>query len=245
MIAWAMLIYSPFPINSACLRRSSWNFSLTIRYREKVGLLLETLKTVLKRPNPQFNHTTAALLLLPGNRGNPPRAICCLFVHLLINMPWLGESTYFPAGKRGFGKLHVAAIGRNPHSAGEVLTGSQLSPFTVLLSYLPRWRDGVWQVWDSSWKVTSRISLISSPFIFVLWLWCKGAAVSRTQLAAVPSTEFFEAGCCSQGFPTLFFPSCPDLKSSSENSHLIDEKKLCGLEAVFLDTWDQKGPLEL
>lgn len=118
MIAWAMLIYSPFPINSACLRRSSWNFSLTIRYREKVGLLLETLKTVLKRPNPQFNHTTAALLLLPGNRGNPPRAICCLFVHLLINMPWLGESTYFPAGKRGFGKLHVAAIGRNPPLCG-------------------------------------------------------------------------------------------------------------------------------
>lgn len=29
-------------------------------------------------------------------------------------MPWLGRAHTSPAGKRGFGKLHVAAIGRNP-----------------------------------------------------------------------------------------------------------------------------------
>lgn len=39
------------------------------------------------------------------------------------------------------------------------------------------------------WEITSRIFLISSPFLFVLWLRCKGAACSRTRLAAVPSTQ--------------------------------------------------------
>lgn len=77
----------------------SWKKQFRFQFNHQIGterkFLLQTSKTVLKRLNPPFNHTTAAVLLLPGNRENPPRAICCLFVHL-INMPRLGESTHFP-----------------------------------------------------------------------------------------------------------------------------------------------------
>ena len=185
MVAWARLIYSPFP-ESPSWKKS--NFNLTIGDRQKVGFLLKTLKTALKRPNPQFNHTTAALLLLPGTRENPPRAICCLFVRLLINMPWLGESTHFACRQAWVWEVASSSNeGEIPNSVGEVPSGTQLKPCAALLSYLPRWRDWVWLACESSWEVTLRISLISSPFIFVLWLCCEGAG-SRTHLAVVPST---------------------------------------------------------
>ena len=206
------------------------NFSLTIRDRQKVGFLLKTLKTILKSPNPQFNHTTAALLLLPGNRENSPRAICCLFVHLQVNMPWLGESTHFP--RRQAWVWEVASRSNEeeiPHSVGEVPAGTQLNPSAALLSYLLRWRDWVWLVWDSSWEVTLRISLISSPFIFVLWLWCKGAG-SRTQLAVVPSTlNSLNLAVAAKDSLPCSFPLALILKT-------VREVLIWHGDAVFLDT---------
>lgn len=76
-------------------------------------------------------------------------------------------------------------------------------------------------------------------FIFVLWLWCKGAA-SRTQLAAVP-TEFFEAGCWSQGFlPCSALPHLPALILKTLSCVVEMEKKdVGGLQAAFLDLWDR------
>lgn len=103
-------------------------------------------------------------------------------------MPWLGESTHF-AGRQAW-VWEVASSSSEeeiPHSVGEAPAGTQLKPFAALLSYLPRWRDWVWLACESSWEVTLRISLTSSPFIFVLWLCCKGAGC-RAHLAVVPST---------------------------------------------------------
>lgn len=58
----AALIYSPFPISSVCLRSSSSNFNLTIKYRQKVGFLPETFTVIFKRPSPQANEMAAPLL---------------------------------------------------------------------------------------------------------------------------------------------------------------------------------------
>lgn len=46
------------------------------------------------------------------------------------------------------------------------------------------------------WEITSRIFLISSPFLFVLWLRCKGAAGSHPPGGRSQHTEFFEALPC-------------------------------------------------
>lgn len=243
-----MFIHSPFPISSACLRRSSWNFNLIIRCRQKVGLLLETLKSVFKKnPNPQFNHATAALLLLPGNRENPPRAICCLFVHLLINMPWLGKAYTSPAGKRGFGKLHVAAIGRNPPLCGRGSHRDSAKPICSFAELFTKMKG---------LGVAGLRFLLGSHFKNLL----NFLALHLCSLALVQGcSQSHPVGCCSQHrilwgwllqpripYPVLFFLLWFKKQFWKFSSGMeIDEKERCGLQAVFLDTWDQKGPLEL
>lgn len=159
-------------------------------------------------------------------------------------MPWLGESTHFACRQAWVWEVASSSNEEEiPHSVGEVPAGTQLKPFAALLSYLPRWRDWVWLACESSWEVTLRISLISSPFIFVLWLCCKGAGC-RTHLAVVPSTlNSLKLAVAAKDSLPCSFPLEQFGKFSSGLE--TDEKKLCGLCALFLDTQDQETSLEL
>lgn len=193
------------------------NFSLTIRDRQKVGFLL---KTLLKSLNPQFNHTTAALLLLPGSRENAPRAICCLFVHLQVNMPWLGESTHVT--RRQAWVWEVASRSNEeeiPHS-GRGSCRDSAKPICSFAELFTKMRGlgvaGLRFLLGSHFK--SLLNFLTLHLCSLALV--QGCRQSHPVDCCSQHTEFFESGCCCQGFPALFFSPCPDFKNSSRSSHL-------------------------
>lgn len=217
----AALIYSPFPISSVCLRSSSSNFNLTIKYRQKVGFLPEIFTAIFKRPSPQANETAAPLLSCQ-ELGKSSWAVCCLFVPV-TNMPWLGEhrlSLQAGLGWRVAAAAATAAREKSPTSWERFIpAGTRLSPFGVC--WVIYQEEGTGCGWT---EIPPGKSLEESPplpclLIFVLWLWCRAGWV---RLAA-PSWLLFLAHwilwsrLLKPRIPALFFPPSPDFKDISEN----------------------------
>ena len=151
-----------------------------------------------------------------------------------------------PGGKRGFGKLHVATVGRNPPLWERFLQGlaNSICSFAELFTKL------------KGLGVAGLRFLLGSHFKNLL----NFLALHLCSLALVQGcSQSHPVGCCSRHWilwsqllqPRIPYPVLSLLpwfkkqfwKFSSGLE--TDEKELCGLQAVLLDIWHQKGPLEL
>lgn len=218
---WAVLIYSSFPISLACLRRKQSKLQFNHRIQTEIRVSTRNFKTVLKRKRSQISSITQRQLLSfycqeIGELSTSYLLYVCASSDKHA-VTW--EEHAFPLQADWAGELHVAAAGKKSPLSGRGCCRDQLSLFVILLSYLPRWRAWVWPGWDSSWEVTSRISLISSPSSLFFGIG------TRVQWVA-PSWPLFPAHWILWSWllqPRIpcpvFFPH-PDLKSSSGNSHL-------------------------
>lgn len=127
----------------------------------------------------------------------------------------MGRAHAWAAGRLESGQWHVAVPRRKSPTLWERLLWGSAKPLHSSAEMKGLGVAALRFLLGSHFKNLHFLTLV-----FVLWLWCKGAA-SRAPLAAVPSTlnSLKPAVAAKHCLPCSFSP-CPDLKCSSGMVHL-------------------------
>lgn len=159
-------------------------------------------------------------------------------------MPWLGESTHFAC--RQAWVWEVASSSKEeeiPHSVGEVPCRDSAKAFCALLELFTKMKGlgvaGLRVLLGSHFKNLFNFLTLHSLFSR---LCCKAQAVALAMW--FPTLNSLELAALRIQDSFLLFPPLPWFEKQFgkfSSGMEIDEKKPCGLCALFLDTQDQEG----